>query len=328
MWPRKLILVACIATTFVTASAARAASTIKLLGPDVISGPEHDSAPAFARDGREVWFSRSDGSHSTILESHIEGGRWSAPRTASFSGHWSDMEPAMSPDGRFMVFVSNRPAEGVGSPLDGHFMGKTFPAGGGNLWRVERRGAGWSAPVRLPETVNSDSSTFAPSVAADGSLWFMHPVDSGRRFRLYRAQWRDHHFQTPIPLPFSDGKATDVDPAVAPDESFVVFGSSRAPAREIDLFIAFRHGTTWGIPQHLGNVVNSAGSDAEARLSPDAQTLYFASDRRSTVPVDRDATWNNGKYNIWRVDIAGLLRAHGIAPPATTASSIATKTSP
>jgi len=31
-----------------------------LFGAGIISGPQHDSAPAFSRDGRAVWFSRSD----------------------------------------------------------------------------------------------------------------------------------------------------------------------------------------------------------------------------------------------------------------------------
>ena len=277
----------------------------QVFAPGVISGPDHDTAPAFARDGRTVWFSRSDAAHSTILESHLDGGRWSAPRTASFSGRWKDMEPALSPDGRFLVFVSNRPAHGDGAPLDGLFMGKSFPGGGGNLWRVERTADdGWSAPVRLPDVVNADPSTFAPSVAADGSLWFMRPVDGGKRFRLYRAQWRDGRFEAAQPLPFSDGSTNDVDPAVAPDESFVVFSSSRAPARDMDLFISTRDGDTWSAPRHLGDAVNSPGSDAEARLSPDARTLYFSSERRSTAATDRDAAWNNGKYNVWSVELA------------------------
>jgi len=260
-----------------------AATRPEVFAPGTISGPDHDAAPAFAPDGKTVWFNRSDGAHSTILESRLEAGRWSAPRVASFSGQWSDMEPAMSPDGRFLVFVSNRPADGGDRPLDGRFMGKTFPGGGGNLWRVERTAAGWSAPVRLPDAINSDPSTFAPSVAADGSLWFMHPVDDGRRFRLYRAAWRDGRFEAPAALPFSDGTTNDVDPAVAPDESFVVFGSSRPPARDMDLFVAFRQGSAWSAPRHLGDVVNSPGSDAEARLSPDARTLYFSSERRSAA---------------------------------------------
>ena len=286
----------------------------QVFAPGVISGPQHDAAPAFSPDGRRVWFSRSDGKQSTILESRLEDGHWSAPHTASFSGRWSDQEPAMSPDGRFLVFVSNRPADGAGPALDGFFMGKSFPGGGGNLWRVDRTPGGWGAPVRLPDVVNADASTFAPSVAADGSLWFMHPVADGRRFRLYRAQWRDGRFESPRPLPFSDGSTTDVDPAVAPDESFVVFGSSRAPARDMDLFIAFREGASWSAPRHLGEGVNSAGSDAEARLSPDERTLYFSSERRSAASADRDVDWNNGKYNIWRVELADCPAARRGAP--------------
>ena len=292
------------------ACVARAAAPVappSVFAPGVISGPAHDSAPAFARDGASVWFSRSDGKASTILESRFADGRWSTPRVAPFSGRWSDMEPAMSPDGRFLVFVSNRPADDSAKPLDGFFMGKAFPGGGGNLWRVDRVGDGWGTPVRLPDAINADASTFAPSVAADGSLWFMHPVDGGRKFRLYRAAFRDGRFDAPQPLPFSDGSSTDVDPAVAPDESFVVFGSSRAPARDMDLFIAFRHGTAWSAPRHLGELVNSPGSDAEARLSPDARTLYFSSERRSTAPADQSADWNNGKYNVWRVDLGPFL---------------------
>ncbi len=308
-----VVLFACSVQAFQSTAASPAVCLPQLFAPGVISGPDHDAAPAFAPDGRTVWFGRSDATHSTILEAHLEAGRWSAPRTASFSGRWRDMEPAMSPDGRYLVFVSNRPADGVGAPLDGFFMGQAFPGGGGNLWRVERTADGWGAPARLPDVVNSDASTFAPSVVADGSLWFMHPTDGGRRFRLYRSQWRDDHFEAPQPLPFSDGSSTDVDPAAAPDESFVVFGSNRPPARDMDLFISFRNGSAWDTPRHLGNVVNSPGSDAEARLSPDARTLYFSSERRSTAPGDRDAAWNNGKYNIWSVDLASCIGENSTA---------------
>ena len=64
---------------------------------------------------------------------------------------------------------------------------------------------------------------------------------------------------------------------------------------------------------HLGTEINSAGSDAEARLSPDGHTLYFASDRVVPVtfprkPADavRDLermSWDNTLYNIWQVEL-------------------------
>jgi Tol biopolymer transport system component len=213
------------------------------------------------------------------------------------------MEPAMAPDGGYMIFVSNRPARDGGTPLDGFFNGRKVPGGGGHLWRVDRTASGWGTPRRLPDLVNASASTFAPGVARDGSLWFMRPDAASGRFRLYRAAWADGRYEAPAPLPFSDGTSTDVDPAVAPDESFVVFGSGRAPARGIDLFIARRVNGAWGAPVSLGDAVNSAGSDAEPRLGPDGATLYFSSERRSTAPNDAAADWNDGKYNLWQVDL-------------------------
>lgn len=276
----------------------------RVFSPGTISGPAHDAAPAFSADGTTVWFTRSDdGLRSTILESHLEQDHWSEPTVAPFSGHWNDMEPTMSPDGRYMIFVSNRPTGTETKPLDGLFQGKVLPGGGGNLWRVDRIGHDWSEPIHLPDQVNSDSSTFAPSVSADGSVWFMRPDGDQRRFRLFRAQWRGGRFEQALPLSFSTAAATDVDPAVAADESYVIFSSSRAPARDMDLFISFHRNGDWTTPEHLGNVINSPGSDAEARLSHDGKTLYFSSERRATGDGAAAVSWNNGKYNIWSLPL-------------------------
>ena len=291
----------------------------QVFAPGVISGPAHDSAPAFTPDGDSVFFSRSNPQQSTIFVSRRVAGRWSTPRIAPFSGEWNDMEPAMAPDGSYLVFVSNRPATAGAKPIEGQFNGAAHK--GGNLWRVDRRGQGWRAPVRLPDAINTNTTTFAPSVASDGSLWFMTTDAKTLKFRLYRSQYRNGMFEAAQPLPFSDGTATDVDPAVAPDESFVVFGSGRMPKRSIDLFIAFRDNGRWGEPIHLGDVVNSPGSDAEARLDPDRRTLYFSSERtlpvafpRSRAQANADSArmqaWDNGNYNIWSVSLTPWLDAH------------------
>jgi len=294
--------------TFRTAVATGTAAP-EVFAPGIISGPEHDTAPAFTPDGRTVYFSRSDGNRSTLLVSHLRRAGWTEPQTAPFSGTWSDMEPAMSPDGRFIVFVSNRPVEEGGKPLDGFFNGRAFPGGGGNLWRVDAQGSGWSQPARLPEIVNNNTSTFAPAVATDGSLYFMHPAAGSKRFQLFRAQFEGGTYREPQALPFSDGSTTDVDPAVAPDESFMVFGSGRTPARSMDLFIVFRKKAVWGTPVHLGDLVNSPGSDAEARLSPDHKTLYFSSERLASGDSSQPRpSWDNGKYNIWHVSLVPWLK--------------------
>lgn len=314
--PPALAAIALLASLASLPAAAQQAASI--FAPGIISGPAHDSAPAFTPDGKTLYFCRSNQSGSTILVSHLAQGRWSEPQVAPFSGQWSDMEPAMSPDGKYLIFVSSRPADSSGKPIDGVFSGKLQEGAGGNLWRVERQGEGWSKPVRLPEIINRSNTIFAPSIAADGSLYFMDAVGERGRFRLYRAQFAGGGYQMPQALPFSEGNHTDVDPAVAPDESFLVFGSSRAPARGIDLFIVFRRGGRWDTPLHMGDEVNSEGSDAEPRLSPDGKTLYFSSERvmpiryprtpaQAAADLQRIQAWDNGNYNIWQVPLKSWL---------------------
>ena len=288
-----------------------------IFAPGILSGPAHDSAPAFTPSGDVVYFGRSNPQQSTILVSERRAdGLWSEPHIAPFSGTWNDMEPAMSPDGRFLVFISNRPDREDGPKVEGFYNGSK--QNGGRLWRVDRLNHGWSAPTLLPTSVNTNASIYAPSVAADGSLYFMTPDAGSGKFRLFRAQSHDGSYLSAQPLPFSDGTATDVDPAVAPDESFLVFGSGRVTNRGIDLFIVFRDGQDWGEPIPLGDDINTPKSDAEPRLAADGQTLYFSSERvvpvqfprtpeQAQADVVRMQSWDNGNYNIWQVPLSRLM---------------------
>ena len=293
-----------------------------VFAPSVISGAAHETAPAFAPGGRSVLFGRSSAAASFILESHRSGSMWSKPVIANFSGHWTDMEPAMSPDGSYVVFASNRPVAPGGAPLDGDAGGSPQPGTGSNLWRAERVAAGWKTPVRLPGVINRGTSVFPPSVAANGDLYFMRPVGVKGRFAIFLSRMTATGYAEPEPLSFSDGSVTDVDPAVSPDGSFMVFGSGRHPGTDIDLFVTFHDDGKWSDPVNLGQSVNSAGSDAEPRIGPDGRTLYFSSDR--TIPASQPMTtasasgalrmlsqYNNGLYNIWSVDLGPLLAAHG-----------------
>jgi WD40-like Beta Propeller Repeat len=276
--------------------------------PGIISGVEHDAALAFTPDGRGVYFQRSDGTDSRILVSRLRNGRWSEPEVAPFSGRWSDMEPAMAADGSHIIFISNRPIVPGGQPIDGFFGGQPQPGGGGNLWRVDRTADGWSEPYRLPETVNVGTNVFAPSILRDGSLLFMRSDPTTGKFRIYRSQHGPDGYATAGPMPFSTGAVTDVDPVADRDETFIIFGSGRPPAKDMDLFIVRRSGAGWGTPQHLGPVINAPGSDAEPRLSADEKQLYFSSERRlaDAKGVAAPGDWNNGKYNIWTIDLGGL----------------------
>ena len=273
-----LPILALILGSTVAAASAKAAATV---ASPAAAGPwtlAHDASPAFTPDGDTVVFARGLGSTRRLVVAHRRNGTWSAAQPAPFSNRWMDLEPAMAPDGSWLVFVSNRPASGAGQPLDGRWGGQAYPGRGGNLWRVERTGTGWGTPMHLPDTVNASTSTFSPALAGDGTIYFMRADPVSGAFRLWRSPRVHGRYQVAQAVALgSGGTVSDYDPAVAPDQSFIVFSSDRAPASPDGdhLYIAFATPGGWGTPRDLGVAGN------EARLGADHRTLYFdAPDRR------------------------------------------------
>jgi len=322
--PYRVPIVCCAALLSASVFAQSGASSPQIFAPGVVSGPANEDSAAFTPDGDTVFFDRINWPNAAIMVSQWVNGTWSAPVIAPFSGQWLDHDPAMAPDGSFLVFSSNRPDQDSGKPLDAVMAnGKIAPGSGGHLWRVDRKGHGWGQPVRLPDAVNSSTRTYAPAVVADGSVYFQRPGDDGD-FRLYRSQYRNGAYQAPIVVELGDASAHKLDPAVAPDESFIVFDANYGSKDDADrLYIAFREGNGWSKPVDLGKDIN-VKSPWGSHLGPDHRTLYFSSTRSLPVHYPRTATqarddiarmqsWDNGGDNIWSVSLTPWLDAHRAA---------------
>ncbi|WP_266160383.1 TolB family protein [Dyella silvatica] len=297
----------------------------QIFAPGVISGPAGEDSAAFSPDGKTVYFDRGAGQNQMILVSHQVNGQWSTPQIAPFSGQWLDHDPAMSPDGSFLVFTSNRPDRAGGKALDAVMPdGKISVGWGGHLWRVDRQGDGWGVPVRLPDAVNSSTRTYSPSIAADGSVYFQRPDTTpgvaSPGFRLFRSAYRDGAYQAPVALKLGTPDSHELDPAIAPDESFIVFDANYADKRSPDhLYIAFREGDHWSTPVDLGDEVDKGGPWG-AHLGPDHRSVYFSSPRSNKVSFPRTReqasqdrarmeAWDNGNDNIWFISLAPWLDA-------------------
>jgi hypothetical protein len=187
---------------------------------------------------------------------------------------------------------------------------------GGNLWIVHRETNGWGTPQWLPPAINDDDSIFSPSVAANGDIYFMKPVPPKGSFEIFRSHYVHGAYQPAELMPFSDPQYGNVDPAVAPDQSFIVFSSNRSSTNSgRGLFISFRHGDTWTVPVNLDPLYGLPGGEIEAKLGPDGHTLYYSN--AEVVPPSSPATqsdiddmlsWNNGLVHIWKIDLAPVLK--------------------
>jgi Tol biopolymer transport system component len=293
-------------------------TNVTLFAPGEIPGTAKGyAAPAFSPDGRSVYFGQSDGKGINIVVSYKKDGKWTTPIAAPFSGDFPNLEPAFAPNSKYIVFASSRPITDGGKNIDGSWSKQSYPGKGGNLWKVELTKKGWGTPTRLPDVINQNTSTFSPAqntstfspaVTGDGSIYFMKPDTSGR-FHTFRSQYRNGKYEDATPSSFSLPGYGDVDPAVAPDESFLVFSSGRPPAlsHTADLFIVFRTPNGWSEPIDLRVALASDKVfGVEARLSPDLKILYFCNQRNAagvTMPTEQ---------YIWQVDISKVLKEHGI----------------
>ncbi|GLQ98848.1 TolB family protein [Dyella mobilis] len=300
--------------------AADAANLPQVFAPGTVSGPAGEACPAFTPDGNTVFFDVG----TMILVSHRANGTWSKPEIAPFSGRWMDHDPTISPDGSYLVYVSNRPLKPGDQALGATIKGKLYPARGGNLWRVDRKGKGWGEPVHLPDAVNASDRTYAPSVAADGSLYFIHP-DAGGVFHIYSSTWSHGAYQPQQLVAVGDPSDSTHDPAIAADQSFMVFNLADAKDSDMgDFYISFRNGDQWSKPIDLGEAINGKPgkwSQWGAHIGPDGHTLYYTSDRTEQVtypltPQQAKAhladmeSWDNGADNIWYVSLTPWLDAH------------------
>ncbi|MFN8354175.1 MAG: hypothetical protein U0Y10_07015 [Spirosomataceae bacterium] len=251
-------------------------TTAQVFAPGIVSTGAYERDLAIAPDGKSIFWTVVSPKNlfSTVVYRTVIAGKWSETQVAPFSGQYSDLEPAFSPDGKRLFFVSNRPLEGKGKPKD-------F-----DIWMVEKTPAGWSIPKNLGTPVNTaDVDEFYPSVTNNGTLYFTAIYKHGvGKDDLWRANWENGRYTQPelVTKPIStDGY--EFNCFVMPDESALYYTSCvrKNGVIECDLVVSHRQADgTWGEPKPLEGIgVNSSKLDYCPVVSPDGKYLFFTSER-------------------------------------------------
>ena len=236
------------------------------------SGFENQAGLVFSPDGRTAYWSAWDGvwggeaaSPRTLHVSRLEDSGWTAPVIAPFSGVFNDDDPYVSPDGRWLYFVSDRPAFEGDDQRDG------------DIWRYSLAGDG--AVERL--AINSDADEYSPVVTASGNLYFASARNGGPgQGDLYRAAHSAAGFASPEPLgPAVNSRTGEWNLWVAADESEMLFEASSRPTNVSvpgDLYYSWKTPAGWTAAMAVSQL-NGEGSDLLPRLHPDGKTLYYTS---------------------------------------------------
>jgi Tol biopolymer transport system component len=246
--------------------------TAQLFSPGIVSTDVGELNSVFSPDYQEFYFTRRGipGVPPRIMVSRRGPEGWEKPEPVAFDQRFSGIDLFITPDGRRMVFCSNRPHDRGGSPRDDH-----------DFWVSGREGSGWGEPELFAPEAMSDSQDFYPIITGDGNLYFNSQRDGPGTNHIFRASLVEGRYGQAEKLPDPvNSEFREFDAFVSLEEDLIIFSSDRPGGLgRADLYLSLLDDGRWSEPKNLGAAVNSGASEYGAMLSPDGRFLFFTSSR-------------------------------------------------
>ncbi|MBN1211119.1 MAG: PD40 domain-containing protein [candidate division Zixibacteria bacterium] len=236
----------------------------EVFAPGIVSSEAHEFSSCFSPNGKEFYFSRRhpDLNETVVMVSTLFEGVWTEPVVAPFVKKQFSFEPWVTPDNKKLYFQSGVPIPGqTGPPM--------------NVLYVEREGDGWGEATNPGPPFNPAQAMHISSTA-DGTIYttdisggmgseclgIIRKVD-GKYLKLEKLG------------PPLDKLKQSMHPYIAPDESYIIFGS-RQPGQQFTnvLYFSYRKADGgWSEPKEINLGIN-AGLPF---VTGDGKYLFFTS---------------------------------------------------
>ncbi|MCJ7680606.1 MAG: hypothetical protein MUP70_07775 [Candidatus Aminicenantes bacterium] len=251
-------------------------TTPALFAPGIISTDESEGSSGFALEGSVFIFQEFTDRKSRTFIMRLKGETWSAPELIPF---WETMvhngDFVFSSDDKTMLYqVKTETENGLVS----------------NIWKVEVTKNGWGERSPLPPPVNTRYDESFASEATNKNLYFFSRRPEGKgQSDLYMCTWENGVYSEPVNLAALNTAHHEWDPFIAPDESWLIFCSTKPDGLgEDDLYISFKgKNGKWMPPEHMGREINSPGSENRPFVSRDGRYFFYTSTRNG----NRDTFW-------------------------------------
>ncbi len=194
----------------------------------LINTPEDEGAPSLGNQGDVLYFTRcpyvrNKNNGAMIFRSVCSGGQWTEAERVELGGDsLVSAHPSISADGKTLYFVSDRPG--------GY--------GGMDIWKIEKKEKGWSAPVNMGPQINTPGNETFPCIRENGDLYFSSDYYPGMGgYDLFKAHlsgtgtWSIENLKAPI-----NSSGDDFGICFIGKEEKGMFSSNRMGSRSDDIY--------------------------------------------------------------------------------------------
>jgi ankyrin repeat protein len=229
-------------------------------------------AIVFSPDGNELFWCHQAMPIQAMWYMKRKNDLWQRPVIAPFTDpvlDYADGRPCFSVDGKRIYFHSHRPL------VDGGERKEDL-----DIWYVEKTESGYGDPVNIGSPINTDNNDFHPTISEKGNIYYIASGydDSFGQTDIYLSELKNGKYSNPVNLGSAvNSESHELTPVIAPDESYIIFASTRPNlfGGRLNLYATFRQPDgSWTEAIDLGRMINSETS-WHPFISADGKFIFY-----------------------------------------------------
>ena len=191
-----------------------------------------------------------------------------------------ELAPAVSTDGAYMIFSSNKSNGGKKNELGEFDM---------NIYQTNLNNGKWSSPKTVKGEVNSNDDDFSSVLSYDGTKMLIFRKNDAGNYDVLESELKGLNWSAPVSV---SRNINTVDNQTYASYNFddvkYYFVSDKQTGSENGTDIYFsgvmdRQARKYGRPTTAGKEINTKFNEGSVYLHPDGETMYFSSEGHNSI---------------------------------------------
>ena len=214
------------------------------------------------------------------------------PLDSIINSQYFESHPRLSPAGDQLFFSrTNHPDNPAGVSDEG------------DIWFSNRTGDRWSVPIHAGKAVNNSQQNSAIGFLDGGEALLLNRQYNGSNNGFAVSFNRDNVWTEPrdIDIPYFKSQSEFQSASLSPDGSTIIFSIMSFGSFGVEdlYFSRLKADGTWSDLRNLGPTVNTKYQELTPFISPDGETVYFASNGHGGEG-SLDIFWTKRVDDTWR----------------------------